>query len=149
MPFSPGDRVHVASFGKATIREPRGGGRYLVELKGISMVVTESQLTPLAEPTRQPRTMPASGSAASPVTPPHAGAPSSIDLHGMTVAEALEALDAFLNNAMLAGLDEVRIVHGRSGGRLKAAVHRRLRLLPSVARYRLDPANPGQTLVAL
>ncbi len=43
--FRPGDHVHVASFGKGVVREVRNGGRYLVELKGRSMVVTGSQIT--------------------------------------------------------------------------------------------------------
>lgn len=53
------------------------------------------------------------------------------------------------NDAILSSLTEVRVIHGRSGGRLKAAVHARLRALPSVRSFRVDPANPGTTLVTL
>jgi DNA mismatch repair protein MutS2 len=70
-----------------------------------------------------------------------------LDLHGKTTAEALEALDAFLNDALLAGGGDARIIHGRSGGRLKAAVHARLRQVVSVRGFRLDPRNPGVTIV--
>lgn len=149
MPYSAGDHVHVASFGKGVVREVRNGGRYLVDLKGRSMVVEASQLTPLNEharvraaPTADP-----SGHVAGHAAPRHATA--SIDLHGMTRDEAANALDRFLNDAMLAGLAEVRVIHGRSGGRLKAAVHARLKVLPSVQGFRLDPGNPGVTIVGL
>jgi dsDNA-specific endonuclease/ATPase MutS2 len=50
---------------------------------------------------------------------------------------------------MLAGLESVRVIHGRSGGRLKAAVHARLRELPSIAGFRIDPVNAGVTIVRL
>lgn len=149
MPYTAGDHVHVASFGKGVVREVRNGGRYLVELKGRSMVVESSQLTPLndrarvrATPTGHP-----SGHVAGHASQLHASP--SIDLHGMTREEAVGALDRFLNDAMLAGLSEVGVIHGRSGGRLKAAVHARLTVLPSVQGFRLDPGNPGVTIVAL
>ena len=67
----------------------------------------------------------------------------------MTVEEAVAALDSFLNDALLAGHAEVRVIHGRSGGRLKAAVHARLKQLPVVRAARLDPANAGVTIVTL
>jgi len=35
----------------------------------------------------------------------------------------------------------------RSGGRLKSAVHRRLKELASVHAFRIDPHNPGATIV--
>ena len=84
-----------------------------------------------------------------PGTLTRADAPAEIDLHGMTAAEAVAALDAFLNDALLAALGEVRVIHGRSGGRVKAAVHHRLRELPSIRDFRVDPANPGVTIVGL
>src|SRR5213083_1168779 len=67
-----------------------------------------------------------------------------LDLHGHTVEEAIAALDAFINDALLASASEVRVIHGRSGGRVKQAVHARLRELP-VRSVRLDPRNPGVT----
>jgi DNA mismatch repair protein MutS2 len=67
----------------------------------------------------------------------------------MTREVAIEALDEFLNDALLASLDEVRIIHGRSGGRLKAAVHARLREVPTVRSFRVDPRNAGVTIALL
>ena len=145
MPFASGDHVHVARFGKGVVREARNGGRYLVEVKGNAMVVAEGQLTPAER---------AKDRAAAPETPAPAdrfrgAAPSSIDLHGRITAEAEADVDAFLNDAMLAGLAEVRIIHGISGGRVKAAVHGRLKRVPSVRAFRVDPSNAGVTIVTL
>ena len=50
-----------------------------------------------------------------------------INLIGMTTDEAVSVLDKYLDDAYLAHLPQVRVVHGRGTGALKAAVHRRLR----------------------
>jgi DNA mismatch repair protein MutS2 len=150
MPFNPGDEVLVANFGKAIVREVRNGGCYLVDLKGRAMLVTAAQLTRVQARKRQ------RGSAK--VAEPAIGlahvvartdAASSIDLHGMTTEEAVAAVDAFLSDAILASLEAVRIIHARSGGRLKAAVHARLRRLTAIRHFGVDPANPGVTIVSL
>lgn len=147
MPFDVGTLVHVAGFGTGTVREVRNGGRYLIDVKGSAMVVQEAQLTP-AEP-RKPGKRAAVGPA--PVeldrTPRAAATPSSIDLHGMTVSEAEAAVDRFLNEALLAGFAEVRVIHGRGGGRLKQAVHGRLRALSVVRGFFIDQRNEGVTIV--
>jgi len=149
MTFAPGDEVHVASLGKGIVREVRNGARYVVELKGRSIVAVEQQLTPVTEPKRSASrdADPASHPRQEPqVLRTHA--PSSLDLHGITAEGATGALDAFVNDALLAGLAKVRVIHGRSGGRLKAAVHARLKQLPGVRHFRVDPANAGVTIVS-
>ena len=149
MPFAPGDAVHVAALGKGVVREVRNGGRYLVELKGRSIVAAEAQLSAVSPRKRQALPDAAASPAGGIDSPTRSYASSSLDLHGMTVEEAVAALDAFLNDALLAGLAEVRVIHGRSGGRLKAAVHARLKRLTVVRAFRLDPANAGVTIVTL
>ena len=71
----------------------------------------------------------------------------SLDLHGMTVPEALQAVTRRLDEAIRAGLDQLEIIHGISGGRLRAAVHGLLAGTPSVARFTPDSRNPGVTRV--
>ena len=148
MPFSPGELVHIAPFGRGVVREQRNGDRYLIEVKGRSMLVAGVQLTRLEQTrrTRMPEPAPSSDIPEH-LTRPHAAV--SIDLHGLTVEEALAALDTLLNDAILAGHAELRVIHGRGAGRLKSAVHRRLRLLRAVRGFRLDPGNPGVTIVNL
>ena len=147
MTFVAGDRVHIAKLGTGIVREARNGGRYLIELKGRSMVVAGSQLEP-AQPLRVVKRPVARASAPEPVDTP--AAPSrALDLHGKTVLEAVDALDAFLNDVLLDGCADVRVIHGRSGGKVKAAVHARLAQLPAVRAFRVDPRNPGVTVVRL
>jgi len=69
--------------------------------------------------------------------------PVEVDLRGMESSEALTALDAGLDRAVLAGLSELRIVHGIGRGVLRAAVERHLRGHPQVASQRLGLVNEG------
>jgi DNA mismatch repair protein MutS2 len=148
--FQAGDRVHVAGFGSGVVREVRNGGRYLVDVKGTAMVVAATQLAAAQEGrrSRRPGTIVRPSGAPDPL-PRDRRVAASIDLHGRTAAEAEAALDEFLNDALLGGLAEVRIIHGRSGGRVKAAVQARLRRIPAVRAFGLDPSNPGVTIVRL
>jgi DNA mismatch repair protein MutS2 len=143
--FTEGDRVHIPSIGTGVVREVRNGGRYLVEIKGRTIVVTGRDLERV---TTEPAS-PGNSTRARAVTDqrPQTQPAPSLDLHGRTVIESLELLDAFLNHAILDGHAAVSIVHGRSGGRIKAAVHKRLRETAAVRSYRLDPGNPGATIV--
>ena len=143
MAFAPGDSIHVKAIGKGIVREVRNGGRYLVEVNGRSIVTTADQLTAQAgapKPKKAPSRRADAYDRAS-------GAPVSLDLHGLTVDESMEAVAAFLNDAMLAGAAEARIIHGRSGGRLKASLHAQLKRIASIRGYAVDPGNEGVTIV--
>jgi dsDNA-specific endonuclease/ATPase MutS2 len=63
-----------------------------------------------------------------------------VDLHGLTVEGALARAEQALNDALLAG---------KSGGRIRAALHRRLHEISTVRAFRLEPGNPGVTIVSL
>ncbi len=149
MGFSAGDAVHVRALGSGVVREVRNADRYLVDIKGRAIVVSGDQLTPV-EPVRRRRGggRDAAVSARVPDDRTAVAAGRAIDLHGQTVLEAIDTLDGFLNEMLLDGQAFARIIHGRSGGRLKAAVQKRLREMPSVRGYRLDPDNPGVTIVS-
>jgi DNA mismatch repair protein MutS2 len=149
MPVTVGDLVHIRGVGTGIVRALRRG-HATVEIKGRTLVV-DVALLGRAEPAkvRSGHKDSEPEGDAGPEGPAYGGFHASIDLHGHTVEEALAALDAFVNDALLASASEVRIIHGRSGGRLKDAVHRRLRELPPVRAFRVDPRNPGVTIVRL
>lgn len=68
---------------------------------------------------------------------------------GMTVAEALPEVEAFLDGAVLSNLPEVRIVHGMGTGKLRAAVHDLLRKHKRVASFRLGKYGEGESGVTV
>ena len=66
-----------------------------------------------------------------------------IHLLGKRVEEALEALDLYLDRALLGSFDEVRVVHGHGTGRLKKAVRNYLAKHPAVASSRSGGQGEG------
>ncbi len=68
---------------------------------------------------------------------------SELRLRRLTVDEALWRLDQYLNNAFMAGLVSVRIVHGKGTGTLRHSVHESLSRHPLVKSYRLGDYGEG------
>lgn len=66
-----------------------------------------------------------------------------LDMRGWRVEQALEELETYLNDAALAGLGSVRIVHGKGTGALRAAVREQLAHHPLVKSYTSAPPNEG------
>ncbi len=66
-----------------------------------------------------------------------------LHLRHLTVDEALFRLDQYLNDAFMAGLPSVRIVHGKGIGTLRQAVHEVLAKHPLVKSFRLGDYGEG------
>ncbi len=69
--------------------------------------------------------------------------PRELHLIGKRVEPALEEIDAYLDQALLAGEAEVRLVHGHGTGRLRDAVREHLRRHPAVVSSRPGGDNEG------
>ena len=155
MPFAVGSPVAVVSLRKhGRVLEVLPGGRYRVAVGGVTVVCPEAQLETVSHSKKQQRRereTPArqAGTLAPPPVADVGDASrfQSIDLHGMTVPEALAALPAFLDRAIRTGLTRVEIIHGISGGRLRAAVRGYLAGMPAVMCAAPDDRNPGVTVV--
>ena len=72
-----------------------------------------------------------------------------VNLIGMTTDEAIPALDKYLDDAYLAHLPQVRVVHGRGTGALRTAVHKRLKKLNYVKEFRLGEFGEGDSGVTI
>lgn len=72
-----------------------------------------------------------------------------INLLGKTVDEALSALDKYLDDAYLAHLPSVRVVHGKGTGALRSAVHNHLKRLKYVREFRLGEYGEGDAGVTI
>lgn len=64
-------------------------------------------------------------------------------LRRLTVDEALFKLDEYLNDAFMAGLPSVRIIHGKGTGTLRQAVCEELARNPLVKSFRLGEFGEG------
>ena len=72
-----------------------------------------------------------------------------INLLGKTVDEALAELDKYLDDAYIAHLPSVRVVHGKGTGALRSAVHNHLKRLKYVKEYRLGEYGEGDAGVTI
>lgn len=72
-----------------------------------------------------------------------------INLLGKTVDEAIAILDKYLDDAYLAHLSKVRVVHGKGTGALRKGVHDYLRRNKRVASYRLGEFGEGDAGVTI
>ena len=72
-----------------------------------------------------------------------------IDLRGMDSMEAVAATERFLDNAVMAKLEKVTIIHGKGTGALRAAVQQSLRRNKAVKSYRLGRYGEGESGVTV
>ena len=123
MKVSVGQSVQTP-FGKGTVRELRNDGQVLVDVKARALLLRGDDVSRLASATSSLAAGRTDGNWESEAT--RVSPPLDIDLHGFTVAEALERTEQAINDALLANVACLRLIHGRSSGRIQAALHQRL-----------------------
>lgn len=72
-----------------------------------------------------------------------------VNLIGMTVDQAMPVMEKYLDDAYLAHLTQVTIIHGRGTGALRTAVHNKLKKLKYVSSYRLGEFGEGDMGVTI
>ena len=72
-----------------------------------------------------------------------------INLLGKTVDEAVAELDKYLDDAYLAHVPSVRIVHGKGTGALRKGIHNYLRRQKHVSSFRLGAFGEGDSGVTI
>ena len=72
-----------------------------------------------------------------------------VDLRGMDTVEAVCALSLYLDSAFRANLKQVRIIHGKGTGAVRAAVHQELRRNKHVKTFRLGVYGEGEDGVTI
>ena len=72
-----------------------------------------------------------------------------LNVIGMTVQEALPEVEAFIDGAVCANLEEVRIVHGVGTGKLRAGIQDYLKKHRNVEEFRLGKYGAGETGVTI
>jgi DNA mismatch repair protein MutS2 len=143
-PVSPGE-VQLRGLGLRGRVVAEADGLVTVQAGSFTVKVSRSEIEPVAG--GRPK-MP--GAAVS--LPARENVPRELHLLGQTSEEARAAVEKFLDDAVLAGHREVRLVHGKGTGALRRAVEGCLRGHPLVASFRLaEPAGggAGATVVTL
>ncbi len=159
-----GGKVLVASLGREGVIRGITGTRAEVRLGAAIFTVPLDDLRPAAAPPaaggpdarRGPRTAAAGRPGTSAIgrsaQAAERAAVRELILLGYRVDEALDAVDKYLDEAQLAGLAEVRLVHGFGTGALKKAIREHVSAHPDVVSWRdgrPDEGGGGATVVAL
>ena len=145
-----GDAVKVISMGlKGTVSTlPDNKGNLFVQCGIMRTSVNVKDLALIEEATITAPTLQRTNSGKikmSKVT----GISTEINLLGRTVDEAICELDKYLDDAYLAHLPSVRVVHGKGTGALRSAVHSHLKRQKHVKEFRLGEYGEGDAGVTI
>ena len=136
--LEPGARVRHRTLGWTGVLVELERGRAVVDVAGKTLRCTEDELVPQGRPAETKPKRPSVQ-----ISETSTGEiPAELGLLGERVEPALARLDDYLDQALLAGRPEVRIVHGHGTGRLRDAVRDHLRGHPAVAEWR--PGGKGE-----
>ncbi|MBD3401770.1 endonuclease MutS2 [candidate division GN15 bacterium] len=140
--FSEGDLVRVLTLDQTGEIEQIQGEKARVRIGQFTTTVDLRGLERLAAGKGQTTRARKSASSAGAYQADDAVSPE-IHLRGLTVEEATEALDRYLDRARLAGLAQVYVVHGKGSGALRRSLTQFLRQHSDVESLRLGNWNEG------
>ena len=72
-----------------------------------------------------------------------------VDVRGCTVEEGILEVDRVIDHAIVMKLGEVRVIHGKGTGALRAGLHQHFRKHPSIQSFRLGVYGEGETGVTI
>jgi len=134
-----GDLVWSRTFEReGTLVTAPSSGRALVQMDNLKMELNVADLELRKKTVAEPE-KPRMPKRIAPKTP---DIPLELDLHGHTFEQAVDKLDQYLSDAILAHLSEVRINHGKGTGVLRRKIGEHLRRHPSVKN--IKTATPEQ-----
>ena len=141
----PGERVKLITLGQeATVLKPADGkGEVLVQAGVMKLSIPLNDIRPV-EQKKKPQQTAAKVSLAA-----DRGSALSIDLRGSMVDDACLELDRFIDNALITGVHEFYVVHGKGTGALRSGVQQYLKGHPRVKAYRIGAYGEGDAGVTV
>ncbi len=149
----PGQEVFLPKYNQqgVVISEPDAGGNVGVQVGIMKLALPLAELRLVENPKKVSHAR---------KTPVETGGPGvmsgkamnispEIDLRGLTVDEAVEAVEKYLDDAYLAGLPKAQIIHGKGTGALRKAITDLLGKHRFVREYRLGRYGEGGTGVTV
>jgi DNA mismatch repair protein MutS2 len=144
-----GDQVHVRPFNRdGIVVRSTDADHVLVEIGKMRVEVAARDLGPPQEPISEEHRALAERLRIS----KQLSVPREINLIGLRVDEAVMELEKYLDDALLAGLENVRVIHGKGTGALRRGVHEYLRGHRHVRSFTIaerEEGGEGATVVML
>ena len=137
-----GDEVYVPKFSQqaTVIGNPNRQGEVPVQIGIMKLSVHLDELQAIAPNSKAKKS---TGSVGKLVTDKSVSIKNEIDVRGLTVDEALEYVDKYLDDAYLSSLGQISIIHGKGTGALRSAIKTMLKNHPHVASSRLGGFSEG------
>lgn len=134
-----GDEVMVTTFGqKGTVLEKVGNDEFLVQIGIMKMKVKREDMHVQNSVQQKPQAAPYTS-----VKRRSDNIKMDLDLRGYNVEDGIREIEQFLDDALLAGLHSVSIIHGHGTGVLRKGVHEYLRNHRNVKSFRLGGQGEG------
>ena len=151
--LAAGELVRHRGLGRSgRILEVRDG-RVLLDVGGRRILAGPADLTaPDAEEAVPPPAANPPGQVRTHLDMPSAKEAGTVDVRGMVVEDAWEAVDRAVDRCLTAGIARLEVIHGKGTGRLRRGLHERLRRDPRVAAATLGAEgtdDDGVTIVRL
>jgi DNA mismatch repair protein MutS2 len=150
--LEPGAKVRVRGFRKPVVLRRVDGSSAEIEAGPLRMKVALDEITGVEEQTSASK---AAGSVSKAVRvtlanqPAEGGINDEINVIGMTVEEATDRLDKFLDDAAVARQSRVRIIHGHGTGALRKGIGEFLSTHPLVERHSFEDDQRGGKAVTV
>lgn len=144
--IKPGTIVFVPSFNKngTILSYPNQSKKFNIQIDNIKTTLSVSQVT-LAKQTNENKTIPKRNS--SNFSPKKVE--TELNVIGLNIEESTYLVDKFLDNAAIARLEFVRIVHGKGSGILGKGIQNYLKKHPHVKNYRYGTFGEGEMGVTI
>lgn len=140
--LKPGMEVFIPKLNQKgyILEEPDSQGEVQVQAGIMKIKVKKEELRPVNAP---PAVQTKSSGIGKLVSSKSSSISPELDLRGHTVEEAREKVDKYLDDAVLAGINQVRIIHGKGTGALRSAIQELLRSHPHVQEFYLADLRQG------
>ena len=144
--LKPGDEVEIVHLNTKGIvlSKPDDKGEVQLQAGIMKLKAHLSQLKRVEEPAMKQKVKVTTKTSAAIRT-----VPMELDIRGRASDEAIPEVDQYLDEAVLASLGEVSIIHGKGTGVLRASIQQHLRHHPHVKSFRLGVFGEGESGVTV
>jgi DNA mismatch repair protein MutS2 len=140
MPLQIGSEVELVQMGKNGVVLELNDTQAHVQSGTIKVWIDQDKLRPVSSPAKKSKAFTTIGALGREKAEQVS---TELDLRGLLVEEALLKVDKYLDEAFLAGIPAVRLIHGKGTGALRAAIGEHLKTQPHVKSFRWGQDGEG------